>query len=71
MANPMPGEMIYTVAEVAKICKTDKNTIYKEIKEGLIDTLQIGKTKISVQSLENYIRLKEEQARQMRQQNIV
>lgn len=52
-------DMLYTVREVAKICKTDVSTIYKAIKAGEIVTLKIGRTKISSEALRNYIKKKE------------
>lgn len=51
--------IIYTVKEAAEACRTNKETIYKAIRSGELRALKIGHTKISEESLMEYIRRKE------------
>lgn len=50
--------MVYTVCEVAKILGVNKNCIYNLINTGVIKTMKLGRRKITLNSLieflENY-----------------
>lgn len=47
--------MLYTVSEVAKICKTDVHRIYEFIKAGLLPALKLGSLKVRKESLDDFL----------------
>ena len=47
--------MLYTVTEVAKMLKVNRNHIYKLIKEGELKAVKIGSIKVRKEDLEEYI----------------
>nr|DAW33377.1 MAG TPA: helix-turn-helix domain protein [Caudoviricetes sp.] len=51
--------MLYTVSEVARILKVNRNFVYDEIKKGNIKAVRIGSIKIREDKLEEYINEKE------------
>jgi len=48
-------ENIYTISEVAKLLKTNKNYIYQIIKEGKLKTVKIGTLKVRESDLQKFI----------------
>lgn len=48
---------LFTVAEVAEVLKTNKNTVYQLINSGQLPAVKgIGRTKISEEAFINYIK---------------
>ena len=47
--------MLYTVSEVAKLLKVNKNFVYKLIKEGELEAVKIGSIKVRRDALDRYI----------------
>ena len=47
--------MLYTVTEVAKLLKVNRNHIYKLIKEGELKAVKIGSIKVRKTDLEAYV----------------
>lgn len=48
-------DKIYTVAEVAKILRVNKNFVYNEIKTNKLKSIKLGSIKIKESDLEKYI----------------
>jgi len=48
-------DMLYTVAEAAKIIKSNPTYVYELIKSGLLPVLKLGSYKIRKQSLLNFL----------------
>lgn len=51
--------MVYTVSEVAKLLKVNRNFVYDEIKRGSLKAIKIGSIKIKHEDLESYINQRE------------
>ena len=51
--------MLYTVSEVAKMLKVNRNFVYDEIKKGNLEAVKIGSIKIRKDKLEEYVNGKE------------
>ena len=51
--------LLYTVSEVAKMLKVNRNFVYNEIKKGNLEAVKIGSIKIRKDKLEEYINGKE------------
>ena len=51
--------MLYTVSEVAKMLKVNRNFVYDEIKKGNLEGVKIGSIKIRKDKLEEYVNGKE------------
>lgn len=49
-------QMLYTVAEVATILKTNKTYVYSLINSGLLPALKLGSIKIRKTSLEDFLK---------------
>lgn len=49
-------QMLYTVAEVATILKTNKTYVYSLINAGLLPALKLGSLKIRKASLEEFLK---------------
>ena len=49
-------QMLYTVAEVATILKTNKTYVYNLINSGLLPALKLGSLKIRKASLEEFLK---------------
>ena len=47
--------MLYTVTEVAKLLKVNKNFVYKLIKDGELEAVKIGSIKVKQEALNDYI----------------
>ena len=47
--------MLYTVTEVAKMLKVNRNFVYKLIKDGELEAVRIGSIKVKQEALNNYI----------------
>ena len=47
--------MLYTVTEVAKLLKVNRNHIYKLIKEGELEAVRIGSIKVRKEALNRYV----------------
>lgn len=47
--------MLYTVSEVAKMLKVNRNFVYKLIKDGELEAVKIGSIKIRREALDRYI----------------
>ena len=47
--------MLYTVSEVAKMLKVNRNFVYKLIKDGELEAVKIGSIKIRREVLDRYI----------------
>lgn len=47
--------LLYTVTEVAKMLKVNRNFVYDEIKKGNLEAVKIGSIKIREDKLEEYI----------------
>lgn len=48
--------MVFTVAEVAKILKVNKNYVYQLIEKGLLKALRLGSIKVPKECLVDFIR---------------
>ena len=51
--------MLYTVSEVAKLLKVNRNFVYDEIKKGKLRAIKVGSMKIKCEDLEAYINERE------------
>ena len=51
--------MLYTVSEVAKMLKVNRNFVHDEIKKGNLEAVKIGSIKIRKDKLEEYVNGKE------------
>ena len=47
--------MLYTVSEVSKMLKVNRNYVYKLIKNGEIEAVKIGSIKIKREALNQYV----------------
>ena len=47
--------MLYTVTEVAKLLKVNKNFVYKIINDGELEAVKIGSIKVKKEALDRYI----------------
>ena len=47
--------MLYTVTEVAKLLKVNRNFVYKLIKDGELEAVKIGSIKVRRDALDRYI----------------
>ena len=47
--------MLYTVSEVAKLLKVNRNFVYDEIKKGKLRAIKVGSIKVKREDLEAYI----------------
>ena len=50
--------MLYTVTEVAKLLKVNKNFVYKIINDGELEAVKIGSIKVKREALDRYIERK-------------
>ena len=51
--------MLYTVSEVAKLLKVNRNFVYDIIKKGELKAIRVGSIKIRSDDLEAYINQRE------------
>ena len=51
--------MLYTVSEVAKLLKVNRNFVYDEIKKGKLRAIKVGSIKIKCDDLKSYINERE------------
>ena len=47
--------MLYTVSEVAKLLKVNKNFVYKIINNGELEAVKIGSIKVKKEALNRYV----------------
>ena len=47
--------MLYTVSEVSKMLKVNRNYVYKLIKNGELEAVKIGSIKIKREALNQYV----------------
>ena len=47
--------MLYTVTEVAKMLKVNRNFVYKIINDGELEAVKIGSIKVRKEALNQYI----------------
>ena len=47
--------MLYTVTEVAKLLKVNKNFVYKIINNGELEAVKIGSIKVKREALDRYV----------------
>ena len=47
--------MLYTVTEVAKILKVNRNFVYKIINNGELEAVRIGSIKVKREALNRYV----------------
>lgn len=47
--------MLYTVTEVAKLLKVNRNFVYKIINDGELEAVKIGSIKVKREALDRYI----------------
>ena len=47
--------MLYTVSEVSKMLKVNRNYVYKLIKNGELEAVKIGSIKIKREALNKYV----------------
>ena len=47
--------MLYTVTEVAKLLKVNKNFVYKIIKNGELEAVKVGSIKVREEALNRYV----------------
>ena len=47
--------MLYTVTEVAKLLKVNKNFVYKIIKDGELEAVRVGSIKVKKEALTKYV----------------
>ncbi|OKZ85936.1 MAG: excisionase [Clostridium sp. CAG:245_30_32] len=48
-------DVLYTVAETAKLLKTNSNYVYELIKRGLLQALKLGSYKVRKTALTNFL----------------
>lgn len=53
------GDILYTVAETAKLLKTNPNYVYELIRKGFLPALKLGSLKIREETLQDFLRLNE------------
>lgn len=51
----IPEQIIYTVSEISKILKVNKNKIYEYIHSGLLEAMKIGSYKVSHSALISFV----------------
>lgn len=51
--------MLYTITEVSKLLKVNRNFVYDEIKKGELKAIKIGSLKVRKTDLEEYLTRKE------------
>ena len=51
----MSNELVYTVAEVAKLLKVNRTSVYELINKGELPAVKVGSLKIRRKTLENYL----------------
>ena len=49
------GDVLYTVSEVAKLLKVNKDTVYKLHKTGLLKMMKLGSLKVRKATLEAFL----------------
>lgn len=47
--------MLYTVTEVAKLLKVNRNFVYKIINNGELEAVRIGSIKVKREALDRYV----------------
>ena len=47
--------MLYTVTEVAKLLKVNRNFVYKLINDGELEAVRIGSIKVRKEALNRYV----------------
>ena len=47
--------MLYTVSEVAKLLKVNRNFVYKLIKDGELEAVKIGSIKVRRDAIDRYV----------------
>ena len=47
--------MLYTVSEVAKLLKVNRNFVYKIINDGELEAVKIGSIKVKREALDRYV----------------
>ena len=47
--------MLYTVSEVAKLLKVNRNFVYKIINDGELEAVKIGSIKVRKEALNRYV----------------
>lgn len=47
--------MLYTVSEVSKMLKVNRNYVYKLIKNGELEAVKIGSIKVKKEALTKYV----------------
>ena len=47
--------MLYTVTEVAKLLKVNRNFVYKIINNGELEAVKIGSIKVKREALDRYV----------------
>ena len=47
--------MLYTVTEVAKLLKVNRNFVYKIINDGELEAVKIGSIKVKREALDRYV----------------
>ena len=47
--------MLYTVTEVAKLLKVNRNFVYKLINNGELEAVKIGSIKVKREALDRYV----------------
>ena len=47
--------MLYTVTEVAKLLKVNKNFVYKIINNGELEAVKVGSIKVKKEALTKYV----------------
>ena len=52
-------DVLYTVAETAKLLKTNSNYVYELIKRGLLPALKLGSYKVRKTALTNFLEKKD------------
>ena len=50
--------MLYTVTEVAKMLKVNRNFVYKIINNGELEAVRIGSIKVKREALDRYVERK-------------
>lgn len=51
--------MVYTITEISKLLKVNRNFVYDEIKKGELKAIKIGSLKVRKTDLEEYLTRKE------------
>lgn len=50
--------MLYTVSEVSKMLKVNRNFVYKLIKNGELEAVEVGSIKIRYDAIDKYLKNK-------------